>query len=98
MTCVLCTNFQNLCSTVQYQYNSQHCSIVVYNIVYLLENKNIECKLIKVKGYLGIVKNKEANKVAKKDLEEGLSLELNNYQAFSMQYKITWNGLIVDRI
>uniref|UniRef100_U9THA3 RNase H type-1 domain-containing protein n=1 Tax=Rhizophagus irregularis (strain DAOM 181602 / DAOM 197198 / MUCL 43194) TaxID=747089 RepID=U9THA3_RHIID len=59
--------------------------------------KQLEIKLVKVKGHSGVKGNEEADRVAKNDTKKPICINIKDSQQKDLIYNIYWDGKRVDR-
>ncbi|CAB5184877.1 unnamed protein product [Rhizophagus irregularis] len=70
---------------------------IVSSIINLIDSKQLEIKLVKVKGHSGVKGNEEADRVAKNNTKKPTCINIKDSQQKDLIYDIYWNGKRVDR-
>jgi ribonuclease HI len=70
---------------------------IVSCIINLIDSKQLEIKLVKVKGHSGVKGNEEADRVAKNDTNSLTCIKIKDSQQKDLIYDIYWDGIRVDR-
>ncbi|PKC62153.1 ribonuclease H-like protein [Rhizophagus irregularis] len=70
---------------------------IVSSIINLIDSKQLEIKLVKVKGHSGVKGNEEADRVAKNDTKKPICINIKDSQQKDLIYNIYWDGKRVDR-
>ncbi|CAB5089842.1 unnamed protein product [Rhizophagus irregularis] len=70
---------------------------IVSSIINLIDSKQLEIKLVKVKDHSGVKGNEEADRVAKDNTKKPTCINVKDSQQKDLIYNIYWNGKRVDR-
>ncbi|CAB4483140.1 unnamed protein product [Rhizophagus irregularis] len=70
---------------------------IVSSIINLIDSKQLEIKLVKVKGHSGVKGNEEADRVAKNNTKKPTCINIKDSQQKDLIYDIYWNGKRFDR-
>ncbi|CAB4400376.1 unnamed protein product [Rhizophagus irregularis] len=70
---------------------------IVNSIINLIDSKQLEIKLVKVKGHSEVKGNEEADRVAKNNTKKPTCINIKDSQQKDLIYDIYWNGKRVDR-